>query len=45
MTLLTSTSADDLEVKEECNDALFGGVLFMLTGDLRQNLPVVPGGT
>ena len=45
MTLLTSTSTDVMEVREQCNDDLFGGVLFMLTGDFRQILPVVPGGT
>ena len=45
MRQLTSTSAGDLEVKDQCNDDLFGGVLFLLTGDFRQILPVVPGGT
>ena len=45
MTLLTSSSPVNLEVKDRCNDELFGGISILLTGDFRQILPVVPGGT
>ena len=34
-----------LEVKDQKNEELFGGVLVVLTGDFRQILPVAPGGT
>ena len=44
-TFLTSISPQELEVQERSNEKLFGGALFVLTGDFRQILPVVPGGT
>ena len=45
MKFLTAVSNDTLEVKDQKNEELFGGVLVVLTGDFRQILPVVPGGT
>jgi hypothetical protein len=45
MKFLTAISNDALEVKDQKNEELFGGVLVVLTGDFRQILPVVPGGT
>ena len=43
--VLTSVPGSKMETKEQGCDEMFGGCLVLMTGDFRQTLPVVPGGT